>query len=234
MKSRPSAAIPTIRTGATPLRVTFSGPEQDAVRRDFTINGLFYRSDRGKPLDRLCPMARADIQNRLIRTIGNPCARFTRINSACCARFDSLCDPRICDRAETWEAIKQLAPEIVQISHERIRDELTRLFTGPAPDRGPGSAVHKRAHAAYFAGDRSSEGSAQSVEAHPGMDVFEHTRNALARLRKPSLCLRFSLRCCMTWGRPMYIGRRARVLQPACTGRRKDQRGNWPPLENVK
>ena len=56
--------------GRHPSSVSFCGPEQDALRRDFTVNGLFY-----DPIaDRLIDYVRGkyDIQNRLLRTIGDP------------------------------------------------------------------------------------------------------------------------------------------------------------------
>ena len=176
--------------GRHPSAVTFSGPEQDAVRRDFTINGLFYDPIGNRLIDYV--HGRADIQNRLIRTIGNPCARFTedKLRMLRAVRFS--CDLGFAIVPETWEAIKQLAPEIVQISHERIRDELTRLFTGPAPDRALDLLYTSGLMQHILPEIAALRGVAQSVEAHPGMDVFEHTRNALARLRKPSLCLAFA------------------------------------------
>jgi poly(A) polymerase len=54
--------------GRHPSSVTFTGPEQDALRRDFTINGLFYDPEADRIIDYV--HGRKDLQNRLIRTIG--------------------------------------------------------------------------------------------------------------------------------------------------------------------
>src|SRR5438094_8147136 len=59
--------------GRHPSQVTFSGPRQDALRRDFTINGLFYDPVADRVIDYV--HERADIQRKLIRTIGNPLYR---------------------------------------------------------------------------------------------------------------------------------------------------------------
>ena len=60
--------------GRRPTEVTFSNPQTDAERRDFTINGLFYDPIGGEVIDYVA--GRADLSARLIRAIGDPVARF--------------------------------------------------------------------------------------------------------------------------------------------------------------
>ena len=120
--------------GRHPSSVTFSGPEQDALRRDFTINGLFYDPVAGRVIDYV--QGERDIQGKLIRTIGNAEERFAEdklrmlraVRFACTLGFEIVPD--------TWEAIRHLAPGIRQVSWERIRDELTKILTGPDPAGG--------------------------------------------------------------------------------------------------
>jgi tRNA nucleotidyltransferase/poly(A) polymerase len=120
--------------GRHPSSVKFSGPEQDAYRRDFTVNGLFYDPLADRLIDYV--HGKADIQNKLIRTIGSAKDRFDEdklrimraIRLACSLNFEIV--------RETWEAIRLLSPEILQISWERIRDELLKILTGSSPARG--------------------------------------------------------------------------------------------------
>jgi poly(A) polymerase len=173
--------------GRHPSSVTFSGPEQDASRRDFTVNGLFYDPAADRLIDYV--HGRIDIKNKLIRTIGNPGARFSEdklrmmraIRFACTLGFEIV--------PGTWEAIQKLAPEILQISGERIRDELLKLLIGPAPDKGldllckSGLLIH------ILPEVEAMRGIPQHRKTDLEADVFSHTRMALALLHKPSALL---------------------------------------------
>jgi poly(A) polymerase len=65
----------TYLDGRHPSSVTFCGPEQDALRRDFSINGLFYDPISNRLIDYV--HGKIDIQNKLIRTIGDPHLRLS-------------------------------------------------------------------------------------------------------------------------------------------------------------
>src|SRR5512139_2260073 len=97
--------------GRHPSSVDFSGPEQDALRRDFTINGLFYDPVANRLIDFV--HGRNDLQNRLIRTIGDPGARFAedKLRMLRAIRLASCLDFEIVP--ETWDAIRNHAPEIL-------------------------------------------------------------------------------------------------------------------------
>jgi len=170
--------------GRHPSAVTFSGPEQDALRRDFTINGLFYDPIGNRLIDYV--HGKADIQKKLIRTIGDPGARFAEDKLRMLRALRFSCDLEFEISSETWAAIQQLAPEILQISRERTRDELTKLFTGPAPEKAfdlllaSGLMQHILPEIAA------------TRETPLDRDVFTQTRDALARLRKPSPALAFA------------------------------------------
>lgn len=176
--------------GRHPSAVTFSGPKQDALRRDFTMNGLFYDPVADRLIDYV--HGRNDIQNKLIRTIGNPAARFAEDKLRMLRAIRFSCNLGFKIVPETWEALRKLAPDILQVSWERIRDELILLFTGPAPGTGlsllqdSGLLIHILPEIAAM------RGTPQSPTSPPETDVFSHTRTVLSLLRKPSTALAFA------------------------------------------
>jgi poly(A) polymerase len=171
--------------GRHPSSVSFSEPEQDALRRDFTINGLFYDPIANCLIDYV--RGKMDIQNRVIRTIGDPHARFSEDKLRMLRALRFACDLRFTIVPETWDAIQKHASDILQISWERIRDELIKLLIGPAPDEGlnllykSGILQHILPEIAAMRGIAPSPGDLS--------DAFTHTQNALARLHKPSAIL---------------------------------------------
>ncbi|WP_337173338.1 CCA tRNA nucleotidyltransferase [Paludisphaera sp.] len=113
--------------GRRPVGVVYSSPREDAERRDFTINGLFMDPTTGEVIDHVG--GRADLENRLLRAIGDPAARFEedklRLLRAArfAARFGLTIEPT------TWEAVRAMAPQIVVVSPERIAEELRKMLT---------------------------------------------------------------------------------------------------------
>ncbi|MCR5688135.1 MAG: HD domain-containing protein [Lachnospiraceae bacterium] len=116
-----------------PKNVTFTSKlEEDLKRRDFTINAMAY-SERTGLVDLFGGID--DIEAGVIRAVGDPVERFTedalRILRA--LRFSARFDYDI--EAKTKEAIISLAPNLSNISAERIRDELEKLICSDNPDR---------------------------------------------------------------------------------------------------
>ena len=70
--------------GRHPESVTFSTPERDAQRRDFTVNGLFYDPLRDEVIDYV--EGRRDLEAGMLRAIGCAADRFGRTGCACCGR----------------------------------------------------------------------------------------------------------------------------------------------------
>src|SRR5438105_6404979 len=101
--------------------------KEDVQRRDFTINGLLYDPLNDQVLDYVGGLA--DIRAGIVRTIGEPEHRFAedKLRMLRAVRFAARFDYRI-DPA-TMLAIQQLAPDIRQVSCERIREELTKMLT---------------------------------------------------------------------------------------------------------
>jgi len=120
--------------GRHPDSVTFSSAEQDAQRRDFTINGLFFDPIAEDVFDYVG--GRADLAAGVLRAIGDPVARFTedklRVLRAVriAARFDLDID------AATLAAARDIAPQIAVVSAERIAEELRKLLAHPNRARG--------------------------------------------------------------------------------------------------
>lgn len=116
--------------GRRPESVTFSSPEEDAARRDFTINGMFLDPLTDEVIDFVG--GRADLDARVLRAIGDPSARFEedklRLIRAVrfAARFNMAIDPA------TRSAIERMAPQVCTVSAERIAQELRRMLVHPS------------------------------------------------------------------------------------------------------
>lgn len=115
--------------GRRPQSVTFSSPEEDAKRRDFTINGMFFDPVAGQLHDFVG--GQADLDAKVLRAIGDPIARFTedklRVLRAVrvAARFELSIDPA------TLAAAREIAPQITVVSAERIAEELRKTLAHP-------------------------------------------------------------------------------------------------------
>ena len=120
--------------GRRPSGVRFTSAEEDAQRRDFTINGLFLDPlDGNRVIDHVG--GAADLSAKILRAIGEPRQRFAedylRMLRAprFAARFDLTIEPH------TRRAIVEHADRLAEISPERINDELQRMLTPPTRDR---------------------------------------------------------------------------------------------------
>jgi tRNA nucleotidyltransferase/poly(A) polymerase len=115
--------------GRRPTQVTFADEVTDALRRDFTINGLFMHPPSGRVIDHVG--GRADLQARRLRAIGDPDARLEedrlRLLRAVrfAARFDLSIDPA------TLSAVRRHAPELRGVSRERVGHEVRRMLAHP-------------------------------------------------------------------------------------------------------
>jgi poly(A) polymerase len=116
------------RDGRRPEGVQFATAQEDARRRDFTINGLFLDPIEDRVIDFVG--GQEDLQARIVRAIGNADERFAedhlRLLRAVrfAARLDFAIEPA------TAAAIKSHAHQLIRISPERIADELRRMLTG--------------------------------------------------------------------------------------------------------
>ncbi len=120
--------------GRHPEQVTFGDARADALRRDFTVNGLFFDPISQTLHDWIG--GEKDLKARSIRTIGEPAERFgeDHLRLLRAVRFAAQLDFEI--EANTMAALRQHAPKIRSVSAERIREELNKLFTPPHASRG--------------------------------------------------------------------------------------------------
>lgn len=111
----------------------FGTPEEDARRRDFTINGLFYDIASGEVIDHVAGMA--DLEARLVRTIGDPDIRLredpVRILRA--IKFAARCDLSI--ESETYRRMMEHRQEITKCAQARVSEEFYRLLRAGAARR---------------------------------------------------------------------------------------------------
>ena len=112
--------------GRHPGSVRFAGAAEDASRRDFTINGMFYDPLQKRVIDYV--NGQTDLKKRIIRTIGVPAERFAEdyLRMLRAVRFSAQLGFAI-DPA-TWSAIAANAPNIANISGERIAIELEGIL----------------------------------------------------------------------------------------------------------
>jgi tRNA nucleotidyltransferase/poly(A) polymerase len=115
--------------GRHPDHVSFSSAREDADRRDFTINGLFYDPLEDRVIDFVG--GQEDLQRRLVRAIGDPRARFAedKLRMLRAVRFAAGFDFAL--EAGTLAAIQQMADEIIVVSGERIAMEMRRMLSEP-------------------------------------------------------------------------------------------------------
>ena len=120
--------------GRHPSQVAFADAKEDASRRDFTINGMFYDPIEEKVIDYVG--GRKDLQRRVIRTIGDADTRFGEdyLRMLRAIRFSMQLGFEI--EKATWQAICKIAPNIRRISGERIAMELETLLTHPNRQEG--------------------------------------------------------------------------------------------------
>ena len=176
--------------GRRPSSVTFTTAEEDAKRRDFTVNGMFFHPLRNQVLDFV--RGRNDLDAKIIRAIGDPAARFQedRLRLFRAIRFAVQLGFAI--EPGTWEALVRLAPESKNLAPERVRDELVKIFTSPDPARGLDLLHDSGLVAIWLPELLEMRGCAQSPEHHPEGDVWVHTRLLLTHLKHPSPVLALS------------------------------------------
>ncbi len=178
--------------GRRPDAVTFSDPQTDACRRDFTMNALFFNPVSGDVHDFVG--GRADIEKKLVRAVGSPDERFREdhLRMIRAVRFE--CSLGFTMDVSTFNAIVRNAPLIVNVSNERIRQELTRILleserAGAAIERLRCSGLLK-----YILPEvEAMKGQAQPPEFHPEGDVYTHTLMMLDAMENPSLRLAYAV-----------------------------------------
>ncbi len=170
----------TYSDGRHPDTVTFCDTRGDALRRDFTINGMFYDPIDNKCFDYVEGMN--DIKAHLIRAIGDPFERFNedRLRMIRAVRFACRFNYEI--EGQTIEAIKKLRDKVLTVSAERIRDELEKILMGPNPHTGIKMLDDLNLLHEILPEVTAMKGVEQPDNFHPEGDVFTHTLLTLSEL----------------------------------------------------
>jgi len=166
--------------GRRPEGVTFSTPQLDAERRDFTMNGLFFDPIKNEILDYVD--GQRDIAARIVRAIGGPVARFRedRLRLLRAVRFTAVLGFEI--EHATWAAVKEHAADIHDVSAERIREELVKIFLHRSRVHGFDLLVESGLMHEVLPEIIALQGCEQPPQFHPEGDVFVHTRAMLGLL----------------------------------------------------
>lgn len=163
--------------GRRPDEVRWGTLEEDVKRRDFTVNGLVVSPD-GEVLDWVGGMA--DLETGLVRTIGDPHARFAEDYLRMLRAVRLACQLGFRIEERTAAAIQACAPCVASVSWERIRDELLRVLASPRSAQGVQLLEELGLLAPLLPEVAALRGVPQLPEYHPEGDVLAHTVAALA------------------------------------------------------
>ena len=166
--------------GRRPENVTYSTAENDAQRRDFTVNGLFFDPVAEKLVDYVG--GQRDLAARLLRAIGNPYDRFRedRLRMLRAVRFATTLGFDL--DGPTWRAVCENAPHIHEVSAERIREELNKILLSSHRVRGFDLLDESGLLREILPEMEKLKGCEQPPQFHPEGDVFVHTRIMLKLL----------------------------------------------------
>ena len=116
--------------GRRPDEIRFATAAEDVSRRDFTINALLMDPVTGDVVDHVG--GRADLDRRVLRTVGEPRARFDedRLRLLRAVRFTARLGFEL--EGATRAACVEMAPRVTSVSPERLRDELSRMLEHPS------------------------------------------------------------------------------------------------------
>ncbi|MGE0680670.1 MAG: CCA tRNA nucleotidyltransferase [Candidatus Binatia bacterium] len=173
--------------GRHPESIRFTNAREDALRRDFTINGMFYDPTTEQVIDYV--NGQQDLAAGVIRAIGDPYARFSE------DRLRMLRAIRLAARlgftidVNTFAAIQDLALTIVDIAWERIGDEVIKALTEGGAKRAFELLSDSGLLTVILPEIEAMHGVEQSPDFHPEGDVFIHTLLLLDKLDKPTEAL---------------------------------------------
>jgi poly(A) polymerase len=191
--------------GRHPDAVVFSSARDDALRRDFTINGMFYDPLGSQLIDYVG--GQGDLQAKVLRAIGDAATRIAedklRMLRAVriAARFELTIDPA------TFDAIRTMADQITVVSAERIADELRKLLVDKHRARGMQMLMDSGLAAAVLPELLPMKGLAQGPPASPTGDLWDHVLRVLDLLPpEPSFPLALGA-LLHDVGKPRTVGR---------------------------
>jgi poly(A) polymerase len=171
------------KDGRRPENVHFSNAREDAIRRDFTVNGLFFDPITNQLHDWVG--GEADLRARIIRTIGSPHERFAEDHLRLLRAIRFAAQLGFDVEANTFAAVQKHAEKIRLVSAERVRDELIKLFSPPHAARGL-TLLHESGLMPHVLPELGPTlNCEQSPDYHPEGTVFNHIRLMLGHLPSP-------------------------------------------------
>jgi len=168
------------RDGRRPEKVEFGDAIADALRRDFTVNGLFFDPVRQELRDWVG--GEADLRAKIIRTIGAPEERFAEDHLRMLRAVRLAAQLGFHIEAKTLKALKAHASKIKEISAERIRDELNKLFRPPYAARGLSLLRQSGLLEHVLPEIAATITCEQSPDFHPEGSVFNHLESMLKKM----------------------------------------------------
>lgn len=166
--------------GRRPDAVEFKTAKEDAVRRDFTINAMFYDPITEKIIDYIG--GQKDIEEKLVKFIGDPETRIKEdhLRLLRAVRFKNNLGFQY--HPDTYQAIKKHAHLIENISKERVRDELNKMILGKNAERGFEELFELGLLKYIIPEAVKMKGMAQPSQYHHEGDVWDHSLLSLKNL----------------------------------------------------
>jgi poly(A) polymerase len=208
---RPEIEVATFRSdvsysdGRHPDAVTFSTAQEDALRRDFTVNGMFFDPLENRIIDYVG--GRQDLESRVLRAIGEPAKRFEedKLRMLRAVRIAACFNMTIAP--DTTAAIKAMADQIEAISKERIADELRKLLACPQRSYGMNLLYDMGLVEAALPELAPMKTCPQGLPAAPAGNLWDHVMKVLDLLGpEPSFPLAFAA-LLHDVGKPRTVGR---------------------------
>jgi poly(A) polymerase len=181
--------------GRHPSQIHFSSAKGDVFRRDFTVNGLLMDPETGEITDYV--NGRMDIEKKIIRTINDPDSRFNEdfLRMLRAIRFAANLGFTI--EAGTLNAIGRNASKIINISAERVREELGKILTCGGARTGFELMIQTGILKEVLPEIDRLKGVEQPPQFHPEGDVWQHTLKMLELLPKDGAT---DKNLCLGWG----------------------------------
>ncbi|MDA3925799.1 MAG: CCA tRNA nucleotidyltransferase [Kiritimatiellae bacterium] len=170
--------------GRHPEKIHFCCAEEDSLRRDFTINGLFSEPHSGRVIDYVGGLD--DLKRGVVRAIGCAQDRFEEdsLRMLRAVRFASVMQFEI--EQETWQAVCRMSSKISRVSIERITNEVVRMICeAPKPSIALNMLRESGMLAEFLPEVLSLYGVAQPPQFHPEGDVWTHTCMMLDGVEAP-------------------------------------------------
>ncbi len=130
--------------GRHPSKVEFSGIEEDAKRRDFTVNAFFYDPEELVIYDFAGGLE--DLQGKCLRTVGLAKERFREDHLRMLRAVRFVAQLGFAIESETMAAMASLHQRLSEVSSERILNEMQRLLAGPYVRQGLRAMVQSKLH----------------------------------------------------------------------------------------